>query len=456
MNNVIKSVDMSSPLAGHVRPGDVLLAINGKRILDVLDYKYYGYEPHLLLQFRRADGRNLLLRLRKAEGQDLGLEFESYLMDRPRSCANGCVFCFIDQNPPGMRNSIYFKDDDARLSFLMGCYITLTNLSSREIQRIIDLRVSPVNISVHTTDPELRRRMLQNPRAGEVLEVMKRFAAADIRMNCQIVCCPGYNDGAALLRTLRDLRELAPAVGSVSVVPVGLTKHRAGLCELSPFTPKGAEETVALVTAFGDECLKTLGTRFAFCSDELYLRAGLPLPPDEFYEEHVQLENGVGMLRLTEAEFRLALGQADEADGLPFSVATGFAAAPMLLSLLEHAKKRFPVLNGRVYAIRNDFYGASVTVAGLITGGDLIAQLRGRELGTRLLISRDMLRHDEVDFLDGVTLAQASAALGVPIYPISSDGGELCDAMLGLLPPIPLPKADAEETEYNKYRRTQA
>ena len=451
MNNIIKSVGETSPLRRCVRPGDALVAVNGKRILDVLDYKYYAYEPRLLLQFYTAGGKHHLVFVRKPEGSDLGLEFESYLMDRPRSCANGCVFCFIDQNPPGMRESIYFQDDDARLSFLMGCYITLTNLSRREIQRVIDLHVSPINISVHTTDPELRRKLLRNPRAEEVMEVMRRFAEAGIRMNCQIVCCPGLNDGAALLRTLKELRGLFPAVTSISVVPVGLTAHREGLCPLSPFTPEGAEETVAAVERFGETCLSEIGTRLAWCSDELYQRAGLPLPPEGFYEDYTQLENGVGMLRLLETEFTAALERSSPPDGAAFSIATGAAAAPLLSELLERAREKYPALNGRVYTIINRFYGESVTVSGLLTGTDLISQLRGQELGERLLISADMLRREEVDFLDSVTLAEAAAALGIPIYPVPCDGGRLCDAMLGILPPIPAPQEGAEATKYNKY-----
>ena len=449
--NVIKHVDAESPLAGRVHPGERLLSINGKLIRDVLDYKFYSYDRDLLLELKTPEDKLRLVRLRKAEGQDLGLDFATYLMDRPRSCANRCVFCFIDQNPPGMRKSIYFKDDDARLSFLMGCYITLTNLTEREIRRIIDLRVSPVNISVHATDPALRTRLLGNPRAGEALDIMRRFAAAGITMNCQIVCCPGLNDGAALERTMEDLKALHPAVRSVSVVPVGLTDHRAGLPELTPFTPQRAAETVECVTQFGNKCVEELGTRLVFCSDELYLLAGLPLPPDEFYEAHVQLENGVGMLRLLEAEFALALQCADAPDGRPFSIATGAAAAPMIEKLLFSAKKKYDKLNGRVYTVRNDFFGRSVTVAGLVTGGDLIAQLRGRDLGERLLISADMLRRDEADFLDSVPLSAAAEALGVPIYPVACDGGALCDAMFGSLPPIPAPLPQAEETEYNKY-----
>ena len=454
MKNIVKSIDSDSPLLGRVFPGWELISIDGKPITDVLDYKYHSYDKNLLMEFRTAEGKLRLVRVRKPEGKDVGLDFETYLMDRPRSCANNCVFCFIDQNPAGMRPSIYFKDDDARLSFLMGCYITLTNLTQREIQRIIDLRISPVNISVHATDPALREKLLRNPRAGEVLEIMRRFAEAGITMNCQIVCCPGRNDGAALLRTLNDLKALYPAVNSISVVPVGLTDHREGLEPLEAFSPETAGETVDLVTDFGNGCLEELGTRLAFCSDELYLKAGRALPPDEFFEAHTQLENGVGMLRLLEAEFNLALRMADAPDGIPFSVATGAAAAPMIEKLLFSAKEKYDKLNGRVYTVQNDFYGHSVTVAGLLTGRDLIAQLKGRELGERLLISADMLRRDEVDFLDGVTLRELSDALGVPVYPVSCDGGELCDAMLGVLPEIPTPKMNPEVTEYNPYNQS--
>ena len=450
MRSIIKSVDADSPLRRKVRPGDALVRINGNPIRDVLDYKFYEYDRDLLLQLQRGE-ETVLVRVRKAEGRDLGLEFETYLMDRPRSCANHCVFCFIDQNPPGMRKSIYFKDDDARLSFLMGCYITLTNLSEREIERICALHISPVNISVHATDGALRERLLGNRRAGECLPLMRRLAEAHITMNCQIVCCPGWNDGAALQKTMEDLAALHPWVNSVSVVPVGLSDHREGLPELRPFTPEGAAETIDRVTAFGDRCLETLGTRLVFCSDEFYLKAGRELPPDAFYEAHTQLENGVGMLRLLESEFLCALSSAEVCDGVPFSVATGALAAPWLTALLARAHERFPALDGRVYTIKNDFYGSGVTVAGLITGRDLIAQLRGRELGERLLISADMLRRDEVDFLDCVTLSEAASALGVPVYPVESDGGALLDAMLGALPDIPQPKAEAEDTEYNKY-----
>ena len=455
MDHIIKSIDPTSPLRHHAKVGDNLISINGKRVLDVLDYKFYAYDTRLDVLLRRPDGTEYHVPVHKREGGDLGLDFESYLMDKPRSCANNCVFCFIDQLPPGMRKTMYFKDDDARLSFLLGNYITLTNLSQREIQRIIDLHVSPVNISVHTTDPDLRCRMLKNKRAGEIIEVMRRFAEAGITMNCQIVCCPGWNDGAALQRTMEDLADMYPGVHSVSVVPVGLTKYREGLEKLTPFTPEHAGETIDQITAFGDKCLEKYGTRIFWCGDELYLEAGRELPPDEFYEEHTQLENGVGMLRLLETEFRSALRLSDAPDGVPFSIATGTAAAPFFEGLLAMAKEKWPQLKGRVYAIENDFFGHSITVAGLVTGQDLIAQLKGRELGERLFVSQNMLRREELDFLDDVKLEEAAAALGLPIYPTEADGFALWDAISGdALPQVRIPRREGlEQTEYYLYNQ---
>ena len=453
MENIIKSIDRDSPLRHHAKVGDALLAINGKRVVDVLDYKFYAYDTRLKVELRRPDGTEYAVTVRKPEGGDLGLDFESYLMGSPRSCANNCVFCFIDQLPPGMRKTMYFKDDDARLSFLLGNYITLTNLSRREIQRIIDLHVSPVNVSVHTMDPALRCRMLKNPRAGESIEIMRRFVENGIVMNCQIVCCPGWNDGEALQYTMEQLAALYPGVHSVSIVPVGLTRFREGLEKLEPFTPEHAAETIDQITAFGDECVKKFGTRIFWCGDELYLEAGRELPPDEFYEEHTQLENGVGMLRLLETEFRSALKLSDAPDGVPFSIATGVAAAPFFEGLLALARERYPQLDGRVYAIENDFFGHSITVAGLITGQDLIRQLKGRELGRRLFISQNMLRREEMDFLDDVTLEDAVKALGLPIYPTEADGFALWDAISGdLLPEIRSPR-EGEVTEYYRYNQ---
>ena len=453
MENIIKSIDRGSPLHRKAHPGDAVIAINGNKIIDVLDYKFFAYDSRLKVLLRRPDGSEYEVAVRKSEGGDLGLEVESYLMDTPRSCANNCVFCFIDQLPKGMRRTMYFKDDDARLSFLLGNYITLTNLSKREIERIIALHISPINVSVHTTNPALRCKMLQNPRAGESIETMRRFAAAGIVMNCQIVCCPGLNDGEELLRSMRDLEEMYPGVHSVSIVPVGLTRFREGLYPLTPYTKELAGETIDMVTAFGDECLKRHGTRIFFCGDELYIKAERELPPDEFYEEHTQLENGVGMIRLLETEFRSALMLSDEPDGVPFSIATGVSAAPYFEKLLGMAKEKYGTIKGQVYAIENDFFGRSINVTGLITGQDLIRQLKGRELGERLLISQNMLRREEMDFLDDVTLEQASKELGVPIYPIEQDGFALWDAMAGELPEIRLPVRAEPTEEYYKYNQ---
>ena len=455
MKNIIKSIDRHSPLRHKAHVGDMLVSINGNKIIDVLDYKFFAYDEHLHVVLRRPDGTEYTVELRKGVGGDLGLDFESYLMDAPRSCANDCVFCFIDQLPKGMRRTLYFKDDDARLSFLLGNYITLTNLSKREVERIIALHVSPVNVSVHTTNPELRAAMLRNPRAGESIAVMERLARAGITMNCQIVCCPGLNDGEELKRSMRDLANMHPAVNSVSVVPVGLTRFREELYPLTEFSPEHAAETIDLVTEFGDRCLKELGSRIFFCGDEFYLKAGRDIPPDEFYEDYVQLENGVGMMRLLETEFSSALKLGGEPDGVRFSIATGTAAAPLFRHLLGLAKEKYGHINGEIYAIENDFFGHSINVTGLVTGGDLIRQLQGKDLGERLFISWNMLRRLEQDFLDDVKLEEAGAALGVPVYPLNQDGFELFDAMCGVLPEIPVPQREETGEKYYRYNQNQ-
>ena len=452
-DNFIKAVDPTSPLYGRVKPGDTVVSINGSEILDVLDYKFYAYDRDLRVLLRRPDWTEYEVHVRKDEGGDLGLDFESYLMDTPRSCANACIFCFIDQLPRGMRRTMYFKDDDARLSFLLGNYITLTNLSPREIERIIALHISPINVSVHTTNPELRCRMLRNSRAGESIEVMRRFAAAGIVMNCQIVCCPGINDGEELLRSMQDLEAMYPAVHSVSIVPVGLTRFREHLFRLTPFTKEHAVETLDLVEGFSSRCLEKHGTRIFFCGDELYIKAERELPEDAFYEEYTQLENGVGMLRLMDTEFRAALKLAEEPDGKDFSIAAGVSAAPYLEKMLASARKLFPALKGHVYAIENDFFGRSINVSGLVTGGDLIRQLRGRELGERLLISQNMLRRQEMDFLDDVKLEEASEALQIPIFPVETDGFALCDAMFGILPELRLPVREEGGEAFYRYNQ---
>ena len=453
-NNIIREIDETSPLSGIAERGDKLVSLNGHRIRDVLDYKYYAYDARLHVELQKADGPIVSLQVEKEVGGDLGLDFESYLMDAPRSCANNCVFCFIDQLPPGMRETMYFKDDDARLSFLLGNYITLTNLSEREVQRIVDLHVSPVNISVHTTNPALRCEMLRNPRAGKCLEIMQKLSSGGITMNCQIVCCPGLNDGEELLRTMRELSEMYPQVRSVSIVPVGLTKFRENLYPLQPFTPALAAKTIDEVTAFGDECLQKFGSRIFFCGDELYLKCGREIPEDAFYEDYYQLENGVGMMRLLETEFMSALSLSDPPEGVQhFSIATGVAVAPLFQKLLSKAQERYDNLKGSVYPIVNYFFGTSIDVSGLVTGGDLVSQLKGKDLGDRLLISRNMIRQQERDFLDDVTLIQAEKELGVPIIPVEQDGFALWDAMTGEA--LEQSEDDRIETqeEFYKYNR---
>ena len=452
---MIRSVAPHSPAhRAGLRPGETLTHVNGKPIIDVLDYKFYTYDPRLVLTLAEPSGAVRTVRVRKREGEDLGLEFETYLMDRARSCANHCIFCFVDQMPPGMRPSLYFKDDDARLSFLLGNYLTLTNLSPREVQRIIDLRISPINVSVHTTDRALRAEMLKNLRAGEGIDIMERFAGANITMNCQIVSCPGVNDGPALDKTLSDLANLFPAVNSVSVVPVGVTKYREGLYPLSTYTRDTAAALVDQVEAFAAKHLKENGTRLVWCSDEFYLLAGRELPGEDYFEDFTQLDNGVGMLTLLMKEFGRALDlmEPEELEGtLPFSIATGVSAAPFLAKLVAQAREKCGTIEGKVYPIVNRFFGETITVAGLVTGGDLIDQLRGKDLGQRLLIPASMLRSGENVFLDDVTTSDVERELGVSVVPVPQDGYELLDAVLGIELTPAQQKLAWENEEFYRY-----
>lgn len=424
--NMIRSVAPASPAQkAGIKPGDKLLSVNGNRVADVLDYMYYAYDAESEFTLER-DGEQFTVAVDKEPGQDAGLDFEEYLMDGMRSCANNCVFCFVDQMPPGMRETLYFKDDDVRLSFLTGSYLTLTNMGPREVRRVIDLKISPINVSVHTMNPRLRCEMLGNKNAGKGIEILKNFARAGIELNCQIVCCPGLNDGKELDYTMHRLAHLAPQVHSCSVIPVGLTRFREGLYPLKPFDKDLARKTVAQVEAFGEKCLKHHGSRIFFCSDELYLKAGLPIPEDEFYEGYPQLENGVGMLRLLYTEFEEALSASEgPAGGTHAAIATGVSAAKTLTELRELAKARYPNINVEIIPIVNDFFGHTIDVAGLITGRDLIAQLKGRDLGERVYITNRMLKDGENVFLDDVTTDDAARELGVPVIPMDNGGEPL-------------------------------
>ncbi len=430
MGNTIKFIDRRSPAErAGVRAGEKLISIGGHPVEDVLDYRFFGYDRDPELELEAPDGSRRTLRVKKPEAEDLGLNFDTYLMDEPRPCSNHCLFCFVDQMAPGCRDTLYFKDDDARLSFLMGNYITLTNLTPREAQRIIDLRISPINVSVHATDPKLRSVLLGNKAGGESLEYMKAFAKAGIVMNGQIVLCPGYNDGEQLQRTMEDM--YAWGFASCSVVPVGLTKYREGLSKLRPVDRETANAVIRQVDAFGEKCLAKRGTRLFFCSDELYIRAGLELPGEDYYEDYVQLENGVGMLRSLISEFEAGLRLEDRSvEASPYTIATGVSAAPFLRELADRVRDQLGV-QGQVAAIRNDFFGPSVDVAGLVTGGDLIRQLKGRDLGKRLLIPVNMLRHGGDVFLDGLHTGDVERELNVPVTVVEQDGFDLLDAVLG-------------------------
>ncbi|MBQ8001140.1 MAG: DUF512 domain-containing protein [Ruminococcus sp.] len=412
-----------------IKAGDTLLTLNGHEIVDVLDYRFYQLEREVAVEFISSGVKQTAI-ARKPEYDELGMEFDSYLMDKEHSCRNKCIFCFIDQMPKGMRETLYFKDDDSRLSFLFGNYITLTNLSEHEIERIITMHISPVNISVHTTNPELRCMMMNNRFAGKSLEAMKRFADAGIDMNCQLVICPGINDGRELERSLTDLEALG--VNSVAIVPVGLTDHREGLYPLTPFNKDSANAVLDIVDKFGDACAHKYGRRIMFASDELYILAERDIPESEFYEDYPCLENGVGLIALQKEEFIFAL---EDAEGDPDlirnkTIACGVSAAPYLRELCDMLHDKFPNVRVNVSPIVNDFFGRMINVSGLIVGNDLISQLKNKDLGDGVLIPVCMLRRDEDVFLDDITVDEASAQLGVPVVSVQSSGEALLDAII--------------------------
>ena len=420
-----------------IADGDQLLSVNGHPIGDVLDYRFYLTDTLVHLALIR-NGTQIDTSIRKGEYDDIGLEFETPLMDKKHSCANRCVFCFIDQLPKGMRSSLYFKDDDDRLSFLHGNYVTLTNLKDADIDRLITMHISPVNVSVHTTNPELRVRMMKNKRAGEVLSYLRRLADAGIALCTQIVLCKGLNDGTELERSMHDLLSYLPALRSCAIVPVGLTCHREGLYPLEAFSPEDAAAVIDQVNAFGDACLRTYGTRIFYCSDEFYLRAGRPLPNEDYYEDYSQIENGVGMLTSLRSEFEFELSYLE--DYLPdfhaprtVSLVTGVAAYDQISALGRQLEETVPGLCVHVHKIVNRFFGESVTVAGLLTGRDVLEQLQGKNLGDELLFPAVMLKADEEIFIDDMTPAQLSAALGkIPMRAVKNDGAELLRALLGV------------------------
>jgi putative radical SAM enzyme (TIGR03279 family) len=398
--------------------------------MDVLDYRFYMTEPRLSLDIER-DGKIKTVRILKSPDEDAGLEFETYLMDKQHTCRNRCIFCFIDQLPSGMRQTLYFKDDDSRMSFLFGNYITLTNLTEHEIERIIKMHISPINISVHTTNPELRCSMMTNRFAGERLSALRRFADAGIRINCQLVLCPGINDGQELDRTMKDIAELAPAVESVAGVPVGLTRYREGLYPLRSYTRDEAAAVIDQMESMGEGMLKKYGRRIFYPADEFYLKAGRPLPDEEFYGDFSQLENGVGLMTLLESQFAEALENCRNTPrGSHITLATGTAAQSFIRNLVERARQRWNRINVEVVAIENNLFGDTINVAGLVTGHDLIDQLKDRRLGNILLIPSVMLRREGDLFLDDVSVGDVEAALDIQVIPVPNDGESLLNALM--------------------------
>ncbi|MBQ9062867.1 MAG: DUF512 domain-containing protein [Eubacterium sp.] len=423
----------------EIEAGDILCEMNGSVIDDIFDYQFHMENEYLEILIRKKDTEEeWLLEVEKDEDEDLGLQFASGLMDEYRSCRNKCVFCFIDQMPPGMRETLYFKDDDARLSFLQGNYVTLTNMSDHDIERIIHYHLGPINISFHTTNPELRCRMLHNRFAGEALQKAARLAEAGVPLNGQIVLCRGLNDGVELDRTIRDLASYQPALGSVSVVPVGLTDYRDGLYPLEPFDEADAKQVLEQIHTWQKRYLQQYGTRLIHASDEWYLLAGAELPDADSYEGYPQLENGVGMLRLLEEEVSSALqerqGNGQSVPDRAVLIATGMLAASVLEKLSGQIMDQYPMLHISVLPVRNDFFGNRITVSGLITGRDLIRQIQecaaAKPPCEVVLIPCNMLRSGETVFLDDITVEEVTRAAGIPVIPVDADGEALVSALL--------------------------
>ena len=433
---MVKITEVYSGSRAHkagIIAGDTLVAINGNNINDVLDYRFYLTERSVTLALLRGE-ESYSVEIKKGEYDDIGLEFETPLMDKKHSCKNKCIFCFIDQNPEGLRESLYFKDDDSRLSFIHGNYVTLTNMTQSDVDRIIKMRMSPINISVHTTNPELRVKMMKNKHSGEVLKYLNDFASAGLSMCGQIVLCRGVNDGAELLRSLNDLAVLYPAMSSVAIVPAGLTKFRDKLYPLTDFTKEEANGIIDMINSIGDAHKEKYGTRMFYAADEFYLKAEREIPDSEYYEDYPQIENGVGMIRSLCDEFGLALSNLDEdlfKRKRHVSIVTGVASYPMIKEQIDRLCRFCPNIKVEIYEIINNFFGKTITVSGLLTGKDICEQLRGKPLGEQLLIPQNCLRHGEDVFLCGMTVGEMSDILGVPVCASGSDGYELAESILG-------------------------
>lgn len=419
-----------------ILPGDLLVSINENKIRDVLDYRFYLTEKKVKLELIR-DGESYTAEVKKGEYQDIGLSFETPLMDKKHSCHNKCIFCFIDQNPEGMRETIYFKDDDSRLSFIHGNYVTLTNMKDEDIERIVKMRLSPINISIHTTNPQLRVKMMKNKRAGEVLRYLDVLFENGISMCGQIVLCKGVNDGEELLRTMRDLSKYFPHLSSVSVVPAGLTKHREGLFPLADFTAEEAESIIDMIDSFANECKEKFSSRIFFAADEFYLKAKRPIPSAEYYEEYPQIENGVGMIRSFSDDFDFATEDiSDMIDSLSaersIGIATGALSYPMICDMANRIMALTNKIKIKVFEIKNRFFGESITVSGLLTGKDILEQLLGKIDFDELFVPANALRYPEMDFLCGMKLSELEDRLSVKVKTAGQDGFEFLEALFGI------------------------
>lgn len=416
----------------ELEPGDELISINGETIEDVFDYHYLVNDEYIELLVRKTSGEEWELEIEKEFEEDLGIEFENSLMDEYRSCRNKCVFCFIDQMPSGMRETLYFKDDDSRLSFLQGNYVTLTNMSDHDIDRIIHYHLEPINISFQTTNPKLRCKMLNNRFAGDIFPKVQRLFEAGIEMNGQIVLCKGLNDKEELERSIRDLTQYLPHLRSVSVVPVGLSKYREGLYPLEPFTKEEAAQVIDTIESWQQKIFPEYGVHFIHASDEWYLLAGRELPEEERYDGYLQLENGVGMLRLLDTEVTEALkDKSSDNRKRKISFATGKLAYPYIRRYADKVKEKFPHIEIQGYEIRNDFFGERITVSGLLTGHDIMKQLADKDLGECLLLPCNLLRSGEDVFLDDKTVGEIETALKVPVQIVDETGADFVAAVLG-------------------------
>ena len=433
-NNVISKVYKDS-IADElgIEVGDLLISINGEPIHDIIEYRFLLSDEYLEVEIQKQNREVYIYEIEKDYDDDLGIEFTNPIIDKAKSCRNKWVFCFIDQLPKGMRETLYFKDDDSRLSFLQGNFVTLTNMSEEDINNIIKYRISPINISVHTTNPELRKTMIKNKFAGNLYSIMERLAEAQIQMNCQIVLCPGYNDKEELERTVSDLTKLYPYVNSAAAVPVGITKHREHLPNLEIFNEKTAGETIDQVDKLQKKYLKELGTRFIFLSDEFYIMANRKLLDYDEYEGFIQFENGVGMISKFEREIKDYLENLSEDHKSKIkkvSIATGHSAYEFMCEMAKCIMEKCPNVQIDVYKIINNFFGDTITVSGLVTATDIIDQLKDKNLGETLYIPRSMLKADEEIFLDNITLENLSDIMGLEVVPCLNEGKDFIDKIL--------------------------